>query len=182
MGNMIWAGEQHHQHAVEHHVDQITGEKIYRSLGAPEDLNQTMNYEINSIYSMFMKTRNRIGDSRCLGTKVVSGETPPHYEWSSFNQIYETTQLIASSMLKHKLFSKIDDLQVLGITSVNCEQWVVTDLASNLIGVTSVPLYETLGEQMMALILEQTKMSTIFGSEKCLMNILGTIKHEERPH
>jgi long-subunit acyl-CoA synthetase (AMP-forming) len=44
-------------------------------------------------------------------------------------------------------------LKVIGITSVNCEEWVTTDLASNLLGITSVPLYETLGTTMMALIL-----------------------------
>jgi long-chain acyl-CoA synthetase len=36
-----------------------------------------------------------------------------------------------------------------------------------------VPLYETLGTTMMALILEQTEMSTIFGSDKCLLNVLN---------
>ena len=64
-------------------------------------------------------------------------------------------------------------LQVLGITSVNCEEWVTTDLAANLLGITTVPLYETLGATMMQLILEQTQMSTIFGSDKCLMNIIS---------
>lgn len=76
-------------------------------------------------------------------------------------------------------------LKVLGITSVNCEPWVATDLAANLIGVTTVPLYETLGTQIMTLILEQTEMSTIFGSDKCLMNVLNvateSVEKEERP-
>lgn len=44
-------------------------------------------------------------------------------------------------------------LKVAGITSVNCEEWIVTDMACNLLGVTTVPLYETLGAQMMELIL-----------------------------
>jgi len=44
-------------------------------------------------------------------------------------------------------------LKLLGICSVNRKEWIATDLACNLIGVTSVPLYETLGEQMLKLIL-----------------------------
>lgn len=43
---------------------------------------------------------------------------------------------------------------ILGITSVNCEEWVTTDLAANLLGIATVPLYETLGTTMMELILE----------------------------
>ena len=37
------------------------------------------------------------------------------------------------------------DLKVVGICSINREEWIVTDLAVNLLEVTSVPLYETLG-------------------------------------
>jgi long-subunit acyl-CoA synthetase (AMP-forming) len=72
------------------------------------------------------------------------------------------------------LFSgDLKHLKVAGITSVNSEQWVTTDLTCNLLGITTVPLYETLGTTMMALILEQTEMSTIFGSDKCLLNVLN---------
>lgn len=75
-------------------------------------------------------------------------------------------------------------LRVVGITSVNCEEWVTTDLAANLLGVTSVPLYETLGTTMMALILNQTEMSTIFGSDKSLLNVLalGLDGEGDRPY
>ena len=45
------------------------------------------------------------------------------------------------------------DLKVLGICSVNREEWLVTDLACNLIDVTSVPLYETVGDDMFETIL-----------------------------
>ena len=44
-------------------------------------------------------------------------------------------------------------LEVIGIVSINREEWVVTDLAANLLDVTSVPLYETLGDEMLNLIL-----------------------------
>ena len=62
---------------------------------------------------------------------------------------------------------------------MNCEEWVTTDLAANLLGITTVPLYETLGAAMMQLMLEQTQMSTIFGSDKCLMNIISLAAQEE---
>ena len=40
-------------------------------------------------------------------------------------------------------------LKLVGISSVNREEWIIADLAANLIGVTTVPLYETLGVEMM---------------------------------
>lgn len=36
-------------------------------------------------------------------------------------------------------------LKVGGICSINREEWILTDLACNLLGITTVPLYETLG-------------------------------------
>lgn len=55
----------------------------------------------------------------------------------------------------------------------------MTDLAANLLGITTVPLYETLGMQMLMLILKQTEMTTLFGNNKCLVNILTMAKEEE---
>ena len=67
-------------------------------------------------------------------------------------------------------------MKVIGICSINREEWLVTDLACNSIGVTSVPLYETLGDDMLKMILEQTEISTLFGSDICLLNILKLVK------
>jgi len=68
------------------------------------------------------------------------------------------------------------DLEVLGIVSVNREEWLATDLACNLLDITSVPLYETLGDEMLNLILRQTEMKTLFGSDVCLRTVLKTVK------
>ena len=67
-------------------------------------------------------------------------------------------------------------LKVVGICSVNREEWIVTDLACNLLGITSVPLYETLGDEILQIILNQTEMTTLFGSDICLKNILNLVK------
>jgi len=54
--------------------------------------------------------------------------------------------------LRNNLYSDIYDLdfdlnlKVIGICSVNREEWLVTDLAANLLGITTVALYETLGK------------------------------------
>lgn len=68
-------------------------------------------------------------------------------------------------------------IKLLGICSVNRKEWLMTDLAANSVGLTSVPLYETLGVDMLNLILEQTEMTTIFGSKKNLASILQTIQN-----
>lgn len=92
---------------------------------------------------------------------------------------------MATALKEEKLAFKVHDpefnmsIEVVGICSVNREEWLVTDLACNLLNITSVPLYETLGEQMLQVILQQTEMTTLFGSDVCVSNVLKTIKGQE---
>lgn len=68
-----------------------------------------------------------------------------------------------ATLIKQKNLSELVEdtdfkrkLKVIGICSVNREEWLVTDLACNLLKVTTVPLYETLGNEMMDIILKET--------------------------
>lgn len=70
-------------------------------------------------------------------------------------------------------------MQTIGICSVNREEWLVTDLACNLLDITSVPLYETLGDEILQIILDQTEMSTLFGTEAAIKSILTLLQDKE---
>lgn len=132
---------------------------------------------------MNSKSRQTHKDKKCLGTKVLLDDEDPdnkvyEYQWKTFNQVYRETQYIANSIMDHNLYSEVEDqdfnirLKVIGICSINREEWIITDLSANLLGITTVPLYETLGADMLVLILNQTEMSTLYGSEKSLINVL----------
>ena len=135
------------------------------------------------LLNSYRKARERFINYRCLGTKVpitnLDGTNTFEYSWKTFDEVYQETQYLAAVLKDYELFSTVSDpdfnldLRVVGLSSVNREEWVVTDLAANLLGITTVPLYETLGLQMLEIILEQTEMQTIFGSEKSLLNMLN---------
>lgn len=121
----------------------------------------------------------------CLGTKVVDNsrsEPTAKYQWKSYKQVHALVQSLATAMKGMNIATGVVDtvtgatLEMVGICSINREEWVVTDLACNLLGITSVPLYETLGEEMLSLILSQTEITTLFGSQKCLTNIMKLLK------
>jgi len=112
---------------------------------------------ISTIYQLFMKNMGEFAQRRCLGTKVMiqpgtEEESPVYeYKWKSFEKVHQECQILASAIKSRELYSEVNDpdfnvsLRVLGICSVNREEWIMTDLASNLLKITSVPLYETLG-------------------------------------
>jgi long-chain acyl-CoA synthetase len=57
------------------------------------------------------------------------------------------------------------DLKLFGIFSKNSVEYVLLDMAASLFGFTSVPIYDTLGQQAVNYILDQTNVSTIFSSQ-----------------
>jgi long-chain acyl-CoA synthetase len=67
-------------------------------------------------------------------------------------------------------------VKIVGICSINRDEWLITDLACNLLRISSVALYETLGDELLNMILNQTEMSTIFGSDKALIGILKILR------
>lgn len=90
-----------------------------------------------------------------MGTKTKNSDGEFYYKWKSYNDIHDETQILANIIRKNNFANDVKDddfditIQTLGICSVNREEWLVTDLACNLINVTSVPLYETLGDEML---------------------------------
>lgn len=60
-----------------------------------------------------------------------------------------------------------------GIYAKNRMEWLITDLACTIFGVTSIPLYDTLGIENLSYVLNQTEMTTLFLSAETLKVLLG---------
>ena len=55
-------------------------------------------------------------------------------------------------------------MRFIGIYAKNRYEWFITDWACTFFGITSVPLYDTLGVQNLTFCLKQTEMTTLFVS------------------
>jgi long-chain acyl-CoA synthetase len=58
------------------------------------------------------------------------------------------------------------NMDMIGVFSKNREEWLLLEYADFLYNFTLVPLYDTLGEDALKLILEQTCIKTIFCSKE----------------
>jgi long-chain acyl-CoA synthetase len=134
--------------------------------------------------SFYRASWNKDKAWNCLGTKTkVEGSTDKfEYRWKSYDQVYQDVHRIANAIKKSGFAAPSADpdtdvkIDVVGIVGINREEWLVTDLACNLLGVTSVPLYETLGQEMINLILKESEMTTLFGTKVCLKSVLTNSK------
>lgn len=67
-------------------------------------------------------------------------------------------------------------MKLVGIYSKNRYEWFVSDWACALLGLTSVPLYDTLGVENISYCLNQTQLTTLFVT-KATINIILTLKN-----
>lgn len=64
-------------------------------------------------------------------------------------------------------------MKLIGIFSKNRYEWLVIDFACGLFGITSVPLYDTLGIENLSYVLKQTNLTTLIVSQDTVKILLS---------
>lgn len=140
-----------------------------------DELKTTAYPEVSTIYDAFQRGLKESRDRPCLGTRkmnVVKGEDgkeknePGDFVWETYATVGEKVVDIGCGIAHFDLAPANDNGDRLaGIYSKNRAEWFIAQHAMYTQSVASVPLYDTLGEQALAFIIDQTKLTTIFCSK-----------------
>lgn len=139
---------------------------------------------VDTIWKAFEFAVKEHGNRNFLGTrKFISKDNYGEYEFKTYNQIMEEVKGFAAGLVNLDLIPEIESpidgmFKFLGIYAKNREEWMVADLASHLNGVTVVTFYDTLGDETIGYILNQTKLTTIVMESKNLKK-LNALKKQE---
>jgi long-chain acyl-CoA synthetase len=63
-------------------------------------------------------------------------------------------------------------LKMFGIFAKNRTEWTLTDIAANLFGLTTIPIYDTLGDENITYVFNHTQLTTCFVSEGALKSLM----------
>ncbi|KAJ1555032.1 Long chain acyl-CoA synthetase 7 peroxisomal, partial [Nowakowskiella sp. JEL0078] len=97
------------------------------------------------------------GDLPFLGKRsVIDGAAGP-YVWESYNEVLVNVKNFGYYL--HNLGLKRQ--QNIGLFSVNRSEWVVAEQGSFSMGLSTVPLYDTLGAEAVEFIIKETELSLI---------------------
>jgi long-chain acyl-CoA synthetase len=108
-----------------------------------------------------------------LGQRVNNGnDTFGKYSWLSYAQVGEARTAIGSGLLHYG----IQPASHIGIYSVNCVEWSITDHACHAYSMIPVPLYDTLGPDSVQYICAHAEVSAVFCASKVLDNLLSSIQ------
>ncbi|GIX63542.1 long-chain acyl-CoA synthetase, putative [Babesia caballi] len=103
-------------------------------------------------------------------TVKANGEvTFGEYRWTSLSYSVTTAMIIGTALISEPrllLSTVVNDIYLkeakfLGIWAANCPYWLLTDYASIAYGLVTVPLYESMGDEALLKIFEETQLRTV---------------------
>lgn len=112
--------------------------------------------DVTTTFEGFKRGLRVSNNGPCLGHRPPGSS---EYVWQSYQQIYNRSQAFGSGLIADGLEPRNDTF--IGIYSINRPEWVITDLASAMFSMVSVPLYDTLGPDACKFIINQIGISHV---------------------
>ena len=139
---------------------------VYRH---PESLNRDLEKQTmentSSLQDIIKRLNQENPDRKFIG-KIFrdKGGQNERIEWKSRGEIIGMAEQFGSGLLNESLVEANTDwnmsLKFVGIWAKNSLEYVVQDFACIFYGITSIPVYDTLGQEATEFVFSQTKMQT----------------------
>jgi long-chain acyl-CoA synthetase len=110
----------------------------------------------------------------CLGSRVRDDGSVGPFQWQTYQEVRMRVDSVAAGAWKLDLVppSPDDGRRFLGFFLKNCRDWMVSALACYKTGVTVVPMYDTLGADVVSYIQQQTCTTTVLCSASELPKLI----------
>ena len=156
---------------INHLYEPIKESKIYRAPEYIDNLYESCRKypELRSIQDMILHSFKSFRFNKFLGTRLKNKDnnTFGKYEWKTYEQVHEICNQIGSAITRLNLAPTIKEykdfeLNFIAVYSKNREEYTILDLVCSLYGFILIPMYETLSENSLSYIFQQTGVSTAF--------------------
>lgn len=123
---------------------------------------------------------------RFLGYRkqITAKEIDKQFTWLSYGQVEQRARNIGSGIVNLGLAParseyKNYNLNFIAIYSKNTIDWFVIDIASVLYNITTVPIYDTLGEEATAHMFAETNLTTCFCSTDHIKGMVSAFREKK---
>ncbi|KAJ3357622.1 Long chain acyl-CoA synthetase 7 peroxisomal [Allomyces javanicus] len=116
---------------------------------------------INSLHEMFLTGVKISSDKPYLGQRVKdeNGNLGP-YVWTTWGEVYQRVKGISAGLVKLGLLPQ----DPVGIFAINRPEWILAQQSCFMNAFVTVPLYDTLGDEALQHIVNQTDMRVCFAT------------------
>jgi long-chain acyl-CoA synthetase len=172
---------------------------IYRNPSFKDALLTTPKSGARTVQEILFTNFKQLPDKEFIGHREITGYHPdpktkknlpilkPEFKFLTFSQVKELTSALGAGMIELELTAKKSQfkdytIEFVGIHSKNTLEWTLVDLANISYGFTTLPLYDTLGEDAVDFMLEETEVSTLFVSVELLGQHIKRLKSGKFSH
>lgn len=123
--------------------------------------------DVKTLYEGFRRGAKDSNNGPCLGWRDSYSKP---YQWLHYNEALLRAKNFGSGLIAHGL--KPGANTFIGIYSQNCPEWVITEQATYCYSMVLVPLYDTLGPDACAFIINQAEISCVICEDDNKSNLL----------
>ena len=140
--------------------------KVLRHPIAERGLIKQIQVGKTTLYEHFRKSVALFGQKNYLGMREsLSGGKWGDYKWKTYSEVDELSHEFASGVRHMQMITPLKEegaqYEFIGIFSKNREEWTIAELGAMRQNLIVVALYETLGEEAIQTIINETQMTTI---------------------
>ncbi|KAI1717755.1 AMP-binding enzyme domain-containing protein [Ditylenchus destructor] len=135
------------------------GSRVCKSLNTDE-LKKYRYNDVTTLYDVVRRGARVSNNGNMLGQRIqqIDGEQP--YVWISYNEVINQSLAVARAL--RKLGQGVGQGTFIGIYSRNRPEWIIVEQAIYAYNNVLVPLYDTLGTDASAFIVNQTGIQVVF--------------------
>mmetsp|Transcript_33009 Transcript_33009/g.43448 ORF Transcript_33009/g.43448 Transcript_33009/m.43448 type:complete len:776 (-) Transcript_33009:356-2683(-) len=155
---------------------------IHRSVNAPQGIVPLIpgQPETTTLFHNFQHSVKNYNRMPCLGFRpIVDGKAGP-YQWYNYAKVDEMARSFGSGLVHEGLLTKVDNFKPFALYCKNCPEWVIAEQGLYMYNGTTVPLYDTLGEESVSFVLNQTQCAAVLTTEtetQTILKLRGECKH-----
>ena len=138
---------------------------------------------IRTMKDVFKNSFAQFPANNMLGS-IVREDKNEYIKYHTYSEVKGSAVAVASGIIHEKLFHQPEgeSLKFIGLFARNRPEWSIVDIACALYGFTTIPIYDTLGDENISYVFNHTNLTTVFVNDisvRALMKThdLGNVKN-----
>jgi len=152
------------------HVVPNSGEEGYSPIFRNKDFPDGFKVPegMHNVWALFEAASQKFGQSNCMGFRPYEGDARGDFTYMNYQEVFNVCNDIADGLTA--LGMKYQE--TVGLYSKNRPEWMQVHLANQKMGLQTVALYDTLGDEAVAYIMDHADLRIVFCEKSSLDNVL----------
>lgn len=116
---------------------------------------------VDTLYGLFKTSAKKFSTFPCLGSRPMLGGKAQPYQFLTYNEVAKQVASIAAAYRNVGL----QPLDRVGLFGANCPEWMMAFQAAGKVNMTTVPLYDTLGDNAIEYICSHAEVKMVMVAE-----------------